>query len=264
MANKNHSDIERTLSMDSSSGLKRHLKIWGCLAIVVLIAILGTSVFRSRNAEKTVLYRSQEARKGDLIITVTATGNLEPINQVEVGVEVSGTIKTVEADYNDQVKAGQVLARLDISKLQAQVLQARAVLASARAKVLRARADVKQTKTKLAKFEQARKSSGGRVPSQVEMDEAEAALAKARADEAGAVADVSKAEAELKVNETNLSKAIIRSPIDGIVLLRQVEPGQTVAASLQTPVFFTIAENLRKMELHVDVDEADVGEVKTG
>ena len=264
MANKNHSDIERTLSMDSSSGLKRHLKIWGCLAIVVLIAILGTSVFRSRNAEKTVLYRSQEARKGDLTITVTATGNLEPINQVEVGVEVSGTIKTVEADYNDQVKAGQVLARLDISKLQAQVLQARAVLASARAKVLRARADVKQTKTKLAKFEQARKSSGGRVPSQVEMDEAEAALAKARADEAGAVADVSKAEAELKVNETNLSKAIIRSPIDGIVLLRQVEPGQTVAASLQTPVFFTIAENLRKMELHVDVDEADVGKVKTG
>lgn len=259
---KKNSEIERTLGMDPSSGRKTRLKLWGSLAVVVLIAILVTSVFRSRNSESTVQYRSQEAREGDLTITVTATGNLEPINKVEVGVEVSGTIKTVEADYNDHVKAGQVLAQLDTSKLHAQVLQARAALASARAKVLRARADVKQTKTKLAQFQQARKLSGGRVPSQVEMDAAEAALAKAKADEASALADVSKAEAELKVNETNLSKAIIHSPIDGIILLRQVEPGQTVAASLQTPVLFTIAEDLRKMELHVDVDEADVGQVK--
>lgn len=261
---KKNSEIERTLGTDPSSGRRKRLKLWGSLAVLLLLAVLATSFFRSRKAESTVQYSSQEARKGDLTITVTATGNLAPINQVEVGVEVSGTIKTVEADYNDQVKAGQVLARLDTSKLQAQVLQARAVLASARAKVLRARADVRQTRTKLAKFEQARKSSGGRVPSQVEMDEAEAALAKAEADEASALADVSKAEAELKINETNLSKAIIHSPIDGIVLLRQVEPGQTVAASLQTPVLFTIAEDLRKMELHVDVDEADVGQVERG
>jgi len=264
MMKKSDSEIERTLGTDPSSGRKKRLKLWAGLAVVVLLAVLATSVFRSRNAERTVQYRSQEAQKGDLTITVTATGNLEPINEVQVGVEVSGTIKTVEADYNDHVKAGQVLARLDTSKLHAQVLQARAVLASARAKVLRARADVRQTRTKLAKFQQARKSSGGRVPSQVEMEEAEAALAKAEADEGSAVADVSKAEAELKINETNLSKATIHSPINGIVLLRQVEPGQTVAASLQTPVLFTIAEDLKKMELHVDVDEADVGKVREG
>lgn len=211
-----------------------------------------------------VQYRSQEAREGDLTITVTATGNLEPTNQVEVGVEVSGTTKTVEVDYNDQVKAGQVLARLDTSKLKAQVLQARAALASARAKVLKAQSSVKQARSKLSQLLRARKLSGGRVPSQAEMDAAEAALQSARADEAGAEANVSEAKAALAVRETDLSKAVIRSPINGIVLSRHVEPGQTVAASLQTPVLFTIAEDLKKMELHVDVDEADVGQVKRG
>ncbi len=265
MNQKRNSPLERTLGMDQPSGWKRHLKLWVSLTIVLLIIIFGgIFILNSKDTNGAVRYKSQEVQRGDLTVTVSATGTLEPINEVDVGVEVSGTIKTVAADYNDHVKAGQVLARLDTSKLHPQVLQARAALASARAKVLRARADVRQTKTKLAQFQQARKSSGGKVPSQVEMDAAEAALAKAEADEASALADVSKAEAELKFNETNLSKAIIHSPIDGIVLLRQVEPGQTVAASLQTPVLFTIAEDLRKMELHVDVDEADVGQVKEG
>ncbi len=264
MVKKDDSEIERTLGMDPSSGRKRHLKLWAVLAIVVLIAILTTGVLRSRNSKSLVEYKSQEAREGDLTITVTATGNLEPINQVEVGVEVSGTIKTVEADYNDQVKAGQVLSRLDTSKLHAQVLQARATLASGHAKVLKAQASVKQARSKLSQLLRARKLSGGRVPSQAEMDAAEAALQSAQADEADAEANVSEEKAALTVRETDLSKAVIRSPINGIVLARHVEPGQTVAASLQTPVLFTIAEDLRKMELHVDVDEADVGQVKRG
>ncbi|MBW2643772.1 MAG: efflux RND transporter periplasmic adaptor subunit, partial [Deltaproteobacteria bacterium] len=254
----------RILGVDSSSKGSGRLKFWAGIIIVLLATIFAIIAFSYKNTGSTQRYKIQKAERGNLTITVTATGNLEPTNEVDVGVEVSGTIKTVEADYNQGVKAGQVLARLDTSKLTAQVLQAKAALKSARAKVLRARADVRQTNLKLAQFQKARKSSGGKVPSQVEMDGAEAALARAQADELSALADVSKAEAELTFNETNLSKATIRSPIDGIVLLRRVEPGQTVAASLQTPVLFTIAEDLTMMELHVDVDEADVGQVKGG
>ncbi|RZB37502.1 MAG: HlyD family secretion protein [Desulfobacteraceae bacterium Eth-SRB2] len=265
MININHKEnnnIGKILGVDRSSKQNRRLKLWAGIIIVLLATISAVIAFSYKNTGSTQRYRTQKAERGNLIITVTATGTLEPTNEVDVGVEVSGTIKTVEADYNQRVKTGQVLARLDTSKLMAQVLQAKAALKSARAKVLRARADVRQTNLKLAQFQKARKSSGGKVPSQAEMDGAEAALARAQADEASALADVSKAEAELTFNETNLSKATIRSPIDGIVLLRRVEPGQTVAASLQTPVLFTIAEDLTKMELHVDVDEADVGQVK--
>jgi len=262
--NKGNNDIGRIFGVDGSSKGSRRLKFWAGIIIVLLATIFAIVVFSYKNTGSAQRYRIQKTERGNLTITVTATGALEPTNEIDVGVEVSGTIKTVEADYNQHVKAGQVLARLDTSKLTAQVLQAKAALKSARAKVLRARADVRQTNLKLAQFKRVRKSSGGKVPSQVEMDGAEAALARAQADELSALADVSKAEAELAFNETNLSKAIIRSPIDGIVLLRRVEPGQTVAASLQTPVLFTIAEDLARMELHVDVDEADVGQVKGG
>jgi len=261
---KGNKDIGRILGVNCSSKGSGRLKLWAGIIIVLLATIFAIIAFSYKNSGSTQRYRIQKAERGNLTITVTATGNLEPTNEVDVGVEVSGTIKTVEADYNQRVKGGQVLARLDTSKLTAQVLQAKAALKSTQAKVLRARADVRQTTLKLAQFQKARKSSGGKVPSQVEMDEAEAALARAQADEASALADVSEAKAELTFNETNLSKATIRSPIDGIVLLRRVEPGQTVAASLQTPVLFTIAEDLTKMELHVDVDEADVGQVKAG
>jgi HlyD family secretion protein len=264
MAKKNENEIEKTLGMDSSSGRKRHFKRWGSLVLLVVVAVIVFNLLRSRNTEGTVEYKSEKAARGNLTITVTATGTLEPTNKVDVGVEVSGTIKTVDVDYNDQVKVGQILSRLDTSKLQAQVLQARASLSSARARVLKAQASVKQARSKLSQLQHARKLSGGRVPSQAEMDAAEAALQSAQADQVGAEADVSELKAALTVQETDLSKAVIRSPINGIVLLRNVEPGQTVAASLQTPVLFTIAEDLRKMELNVDVDEADVGKVKEG
>lgn len=256
--------IEQVLGLDHAAGRSRRLGLWvGGVALLLALAG-GVFFFLARDTADAVAYRQQAVGKGDLTITVTATGTLEPTNQVDVGVEVSGTIKTVDVDYNVQVRKGQVLARLDTSKLSAQVLQSRAAREAARAREARAQADVKQAQLKLAQFRRARRSSGGRIPSQVEMDAAEAALARANADAAIARADIAKASAELEFNQTNLSKAIIRSPIDGIVLVRHVDPGQTVAASLQTPVLFTLAEDLRKMDLHVDVDEADVGRVRVG
>lgn len=255
--------IEEQLEVGRFSGGR---KLWKLLVFLclMLIGFFVIYIFYPGKTSGNVQYRTKPAQKGNLTITVTATGTLEPINQVDVGVEVSGTVKSVQVDYNDRVKTGQVLARLDTSKLTAQVLQAKAALESAKAGVTKADADVKQTALKLAQLQNVSRKSGGKLPSKVEMDGAEAAIAKAKADKASALADVAKAEAALQFNETDLSKAIIHSPIDGIVLLRRVEPGQTVAASLQTPVLFTIAQDLTRMELHVDVDEADVGRVKTG
>ena len=181
-----------------------------------------------------------------------------------MGSELSGIIETVDVDYNDRVKAGQVLARLDTSKLEAQVLKSRSALESSRARVRQAEATVRETRDQLARLQQVLEMSGGKVPSQRELDAAEAELARAEADEASARSAVAEARSTLDANETDLAKAVIRSPINGIVLVRAVEPGQTVAASLQAPVLFTLAEDLTSMELHVDVDEADVGQVQEG
>ncbi len=185
-------------------------------------------------------------------------------NEVEVGSELSGTVETVLVDYNDRVKKGQVLARLDLAKLQDQIAKAKAALASAEAKVLQTAATVKEARANLGRLRQVAKLSGGKVPSPAELETAEATLDRAVADEAGARATVEENRAALRSNETDLTKASIRSPIDGVVLKRSVESGQTVAASLQAPVLFTLAENLAQMELQVDVDEADVGQVHAG
>ena len=181
-----------------------------------------------------------------------------------MGTEVSGTIETVAVNYNDQVKAGQVLARLDTDKLESQVLKSQAALESAQANLLEAQAGVVEMRNELKRLKHVQELSGGKVPSRHDLDAAEAALNRAQAEEAGAKAQIAEAKATLRVDQTNLSKAVIRSPINGIVLERKVEPGQTVAASLQTPVLFILAEDLAQMELHVGVDEADVGQVKEG
>jgi len=162
------------------------------------------------------------------------------------------------------VTVGQVLAKLDTSRIDAEVLQAKATLASARAKVLQAAATVKEARNQLSRLQEVRRLSDARAVSQQDVDSAEAILDRAVADQASATAGVDLAKAALESILTELSKTVIRSPINGIVLTRSVEPGQTVAASLQAPVLFTLAEDLTKMELHVDVDEADVAQVREG
>ena len=235
----------------------------GWFAFFLLLAA-GTVWWAIRDTSGIIHYRTQPARRGDITIKVTATGNLQPTNQVIIGSELSGTVKSVEVDYNDQVKIGQVLTRLDTSILSVQVLQSKAALAAARSKVLLAQATIKETQAALDRLVEVGRLSRNRALSKSDLDTAKAALDRAKADYAGALAVVSQAEATLKLNQTDLAKTEIRSPINGIVLTRSVEPGQTVAASLQAPELFSLAENLAQMELHVDVDEADVGQVRIG
>lgn len=258
-------DIRKTLSVDTTSKKWSFPGRFPLLGIAAALAVFAGSVFwLVRDDAQTFDYKTQSVQQGDLTIKVSATGNIEPTNEVDVSSELSGIVKSVDVDYNDHVKKGQVLARLDTDKLEAQVLQTRATLKAARSKVLQAKATVAESRSALERLNRVRELSGGKIPSKSDLDTADAELKRAVADEASAESSVAQAAATLKVDETNLSKAKIYSPINGIVLERSIEPGQTVAASLSAPVLFTLAEDLSQMELQVDVDEADVGNVKDG
>lgn len=233
-------------------------------AALVLLLGLGFWFWVRQGSDTKKSYITEPASRGTLKVSVSATGNLQPTNQVDVGSELSGIIEVVYVDDNDQVKKGQLLARLDISKLEDNVAKSRANLAAARAQALQAEATEAQARSNLERYQKVSEISGGKVPSRFEMDAAEAELRRATGSLASAQAAVEQAKAALRSDETNLAKAHIRSPIDGVVLARQVDPGQTVAASFQAPVLFSLAENLAKMELQVDIDEADVGQVQTG
>jgi HlyD family secretion protein len=229
------------------------------------VAILaGVLLWLSGDGKDSVQYRTEALRRGDLVVTVSATGNLQPTNQVDVGSELSGTIEAVFVDDNDVVTKSQVLARLDTTKLQNQLTQSRASLKAAQARVLEAAASVEEARANLARLRHVAELSGGKVPSQADLDAASATLKRSEAAAASAAAAVNQWRAAVGVDETNIELSSIRSPIDGIVLSRQIEPGQTVAAMMQAPVLFTLAENLTQMKLEVDVDEADVGQVQKG
>ena len=257
----NTPDIASTLRAAREPPAWQKFIKWGLLA--ALVVVVGYFIF-GRNGDKAPTYTTEDVVVGDLTVTVTATGNLEPRNQVEIGSELSGMVSRVLVDVNDEVKAGQVLAMLDTTRLRAQVLQAESSLATAEARVLQAVAGSKEAKANFARLQKVRELSGNKLPSQQDLDVAEAALARADGEEAAAKASVAQARATLEAVRTDLSKTEIRSPINGVVLVRSIEPGQTVAASLQAPVLFIMAEDLKKMELHVSVDEADVGSVEVG
>ncbi len=237
---------------------------WLVVALLVLTGGVGATLLaRGERAgqQAAIEYIGAEVTRGGLTVRVTATGTLEPVTQVEVGSEVSGLVEEVSVDFNDAVTQGQVLARLDTDRLQALTVQARGTLAAAEGRLREMEATVIETRLRQSRCE---KLAARQMCSTDELDGTRAASARAEAAVASARAQVAVARATLEERETDLGKAQIRSPIDGIVLRRQVEPGQTVAASLQTPVLFTLAENLTQMELRVSVDEADIGVVHEG
>jgi HlyD family secretion protein len=251
------------MAQGKSAGWLRFAK-WLGIPAVLAVAALFYGYQRAGASSTAIVYQTAGVTRGDLVASVSATGSLQPTNEVEVGSELSGIVESVYVEENDRVKAGQVLARLDVSKLTDQRNRSVASLTSNRARLAQAEATVIEATANLNRLREVSRLSGGKVPSASELETAEATMARADADRASAQAAITEAEAALRSDETNLSKATIRSPIDGIVLSRQIEPGQTVAASLQAPTLFTVAEDLTEMELEVDVDEASVGRVEAG
>jgi HlyD family secretion protein len=253
--------IERVLGLDATGPRpsRRRLVVDGAIG-AALVALVGWLAALGGSGSD-VRYVTEPVLRGNLTVIVTATGSVQPTKHVDISSELSGTVRKVLVDFNSVVKVGQVLAELDTDKLAATVESSRARVAAAKAKVEEARATMVEKERDLARKSDLAKRN---VISTLDLDTARAAHDRAMAALASARADVGVAEAELKLNEANLAKAKIVSPINGVVLKRDVDPGQTVASSLQAPVLFTIAEDLRQMEVQVDVDEADVGKVKEG
>ena len=258
--NDARSDVEKVLAARRPSRLGRVLKTVVSLALLAGVAVFAWMWF-SGDGEQTVRYATAPAERGDLRVVVTATGSIQPTNLVEISSELSGTVRAVSVDYNSSVRKGDVLAELDKDKLRAEVQASRAQLIAAQAQVSNAAATLYE-----AEKEHDRKQalSSRKVASDYDVEKAKATYDRAVAALSIARADVDVAQADLKLKEINLAKADIVSPIDGVVGSRAGAPGQTVAASLQAPVLFEIAENLSEMEVQVDVDEADIGALRDG
>lgn len=241
---------------------RRYLK-WVAVAIgVILLALLvQRCAFGGKAATD---YATQTASRGDLTVSVSATGKLAPTNQVTVGSQLSGLVTKVVVDVNDRVTAGQPLALIDPQQIDDQIRQQQAQVSANQAQVGQAQATVAQSKAQLSRLQEVYRLSNGRVPSKTELQTGEADYGRAVAALKAAQATVTAAQAALSQSQTQRARAVIRSPVNGVVLARQVDPGQTVAASFSTPTLFVIAEDLSKMKLEVAVDEADVGEVKVG
>ncbi len=235
------------------------------LAALLLLAAGGWAWWRSSGEQaRAPHYSTTPLARGALAITVSANGTLQPTRSVAIGSELSGTVARVLVDVNDPVKRGQLLVQLDTAKLQDAVTGARADLAAAQARQRQAEATVVEARAALGRLDELARLSDGKLPAKADHDAARATLARAVADQAAAQAAVGQVEATLSTSSTNLGKAAIRSPIDGVVLSRNVEPGYAVAASLQAVTLFTLAEDLKQLRLSINVDEADVAQVRAG
>ena len=259
-------DSSQDLATIVASGASRPRRKWLFITLAIALAGAGAWYFfkNGGNGEQKANYQTQESKIGRIALIVTAAGNLAPTNQIIVGSELSGTAKEVLVDTNDSVKKGQTLAKLDTSKLDQQTERSRAALLAAKARVSQAEATLAESKAALARQEELLALSGGKTPSRAAMDTSRATQARALADLGSAQAAVTGAGADVRAFESDLAKTIIRSPVDGIVLARSIEVGQTVAASFTAPTLFTIAEDLKKMELLVNVSEADIGRIEVG
>ena len=232
--------------------------------LALLILAIGGGAFyyyRLRETAPKVTVMTAAVTRGDVIDTVGATGTLQAVKTVQVGTQVSGTIESLYADFNSLVKKGQVLARLDPSLFQTQIEQARANLIRSQADLERLRVSLDDAKTKLARSKEL--SSRNLLPKS-DLDTAEVNVRAAEAQLKSAEAQVTQAQASLNQNEVNLAHTVIEAPIDGLVISRSVDVGQTVAASMQAPTLYVLAADLTKMQVVANLDESDVGRIRPG
>lgn len=229
------------------------------MGLLAVLALAGAWLFRKNGAAP--VWRTEAVTRGDVKETVNASGTLNPVTTVQVGTQVSGRVLKLHADFNSAVRRGQPIAEIDPAPFQAQVEQAEASRGVARANLEKAEAQALDAERSLRRTRDLFAQS---VASQNDLDAAETAAVAARAQVSVARAQLVQSEASLRLARTNLDYTTVVSPVDGLVVSRAVDVGQTVAASFQTPTLFTIAEDLARMQIHASVDEADIGRVKEG
>jgi len=234
------------------------------IAGAVILALLAGGLWywqQRRAAAAESPYRTTTVERGNIRVAISATGTLSATSTIIVGSQISGQILEVLADFNDPVKKGQVIARIDPSTYEAQIQQGTAQIASARASLAQAQATLRNAELD---FQRKNELAGRQLVSRSDVDLARAALEQARAQINASQAQIRQQSASTQTTQVNLDRTVIRSPVDGVVLVRSVEPGQTVAASMSAPELFQIAENLQRMKIELAVDEADIGQVEAG
>jgi HlyD family secretion protein len=229
--------------------------------ILGLLIVVSVGIYFFRGGESVAQYKTKKVEQGEITAVVSATGKVNAVVTVQVGSQVSGTIQRLFADYNSRVKKGQTVAQIDPALFVAQVDQARAKLANDEANQEKARVVVADAKRNLGRMEELLSKN---LVAQSDKDTTQTAYDSAVAELKAAEAQVLQDRASLKLAETNLQYTTILSPVDGIVISRNVDVGQTVAASLQAPTLFTIAQDLTEMQVDTSVDEADIGKVRLG
>ncbi|MFU0503204.1 efflux RND transporter periplasmic adaptor subunit [Pseudaminobacter sp. NGMCC 1.201702] len=260
-ATETPASVEAALSIDGKDNARKRRRGWALALAGLLLVGVGAAYFWSASSTAAVAYATTPAETGNLVVQVSATGTLQPLTQVDISSELSGVIRSVAVQENQPVRKGDVLAKLDTTRLSAQVERAEASAKAAEAKVMDAKTTLKETAQALTRAQQL--SKRGMLADQ-NLETAEAARDRAESAVASADANLAIAVAELKLQQADLEKSTIYAPIDGVVLTRSVDPGQTVASSLQAPVLFVIAADLRQMELKAAIDEADIGSVAPG
>jgi HlyD family secretion protein len=234
--------------------------------VLILVAVLAVTAslaayYRSSGDDVAPEYTTAAVSRGDVVETVEATGTLQAVTTVQVGTQVSGTIQSLHADFNSQVRKGQVIARLDPSLLQAQVEQAEAT-------IVRLEADVERSKVALedgeVKLRRAHQLLAAQLIPAIDVENAQSTVRQAQASLKAAQAQVTQATGSLNQHRVNLSHSIITAPVDGIVISRNVDVGQTVAASMSAPTLFVLAKDLTAMQVNASIDEADIGRIKPG
>ncbi len=255
-------EIEEILGLGTGARARRWTGrlIW----LVAVAALIGGGIWWYQTSQATaskVTYETAASKRADLIVSVTATGTIQPTTQIDVSSEMSGVVRNVNVDNNSLIKKGDVLAELDSERFKAQLRSLQASVEGARAKLVDAQATLQASNLSLARQQALQKKGLGVTQ---DLEAARASKARGEAAISGAEADILIAKANLELKQLDIDKSRILSPVNGIVLKRAIEPGQTVASSLQAPVLFTLAEDLKRMQLEANIDEADIGAVKVG
>jgi HlyD family secretion protein len=241
-----------------NKNMKRRLFL--IISAIAIVTVSVAAYYRS-SADTEPDFVTAPVTRGDVVQTIEATGTLQALTTVQVGTQVSGTVKALHADYNSRVREGQVVAELEPSLFQTQVDQARASLSKLQADVTRAKVDVDDTAVKLRR---AQELWNQQLIARTDLETAETNARQSQAALASAEAQVQQGRAMLQQADVNLAHSIIRAPIDGIVISRSVDVGQTVAASMQAPTLFVIAKDLSRMQVNASIDESDVGKIRKG
>lgn len=253
---------EILMNLNPKKDYKKLLMLWGGIFAFAIMCIVLVYWWKTR--EPNYIYTTQEVTSGDISTSISANGTLSPTHEVSIGSVISGIVLEVLVDVNDKVSKGQVLAKIDSESIEQDLYRYEAQLESAKAQLKSAKVTLEEKRWQYNQLQDLFKKTKGKTPSKLDLQTAKTSYNAALSEVGLREANIKEIETAIRSTQVDLKNAHITTPIDGVVLSRSIEVGQSVAASFQAPEFFIIAESLEEMELNVSVSEADIGKVKVG